>query len=189
MTVFQALAAGASVAEREFDLIFPKDARKFSRAEWTPLAAAIRAASLLVARPGVMVLVVGWGAGLVWLGGPATTAGRFTGIDLEGELVAIAKGVSQRFKLQRLKFLCGDALALDWEAYDGLYFFNPFANSAADEGAFVATIQRVTAKLSALPSGRRIVTYHGFGGQMPPGFVQELAEVIGPGVLQLWVKR
>ena len=54
--MLKSLAAGVKVAEREFDLIFPKEARKASRTHWTPLAAALRAVELLAHRPGARVL-------------------------------------------------------------------------------------------------------------------------------------
>ena len=102
--LFQALAAGERVNERDFDLIFPKEARKFSRAHWTPLAAAVRAAALLVDKPGAKILDVGSGAGKVCVAGVLTTQGHFTGIELDEELVGIAKDLAKTYKLPRLKF-------------------------------------------------------------------------------------
>lgn len=185
--ILRAVAAGDRVSERDFDLIFPKAARKFARAEWTPLVAAVRAAAMLVDRPGVRVLDVGCGAGKFCVIGSLTTKGQFTGIDTDEELVDIARELASAAKLPRLTFRYGDALTLDWTKFDALYFFNPFANSAGDEAEFMATIGRVSAKLAAMPSGTRVVTYHGYGGQMPPCYREEAAEVVGPGVLQLWV--
>lgn len=174
--------------DREFDLIFPKDARKFSRMHWTPVAAAVRAVEWLAPSPGAKVLDVGSGSGKVCLLGAARTKGHFVGVERDAELVQVAKSVAKAHRLERVRFLCEDALAHDWSRYDAVYLFNPFANHVADEKEFVDVITRATAKLKDLPTGRRVVTFHGFGGTMPEGYVAREAEVIGPGVLQLWEK-
>ncbi len=174
--------------DREFDLIFPKDARKFSRMHWTPLAAAEQAAAWLAPTPGSKVLDVGSGSGKVCLIGALRTQGHFVGVEREEELFRIAQDVAREHKIPRVRFLCVDALKHDWDRYDAVYLFNPFANHVADEAEFIRVIAAVTAKLAGLKAGTRVVTFHGFGGTMPDGFVTREAEVIGPGVLQLWEK-
>jgi hypothetical protein len=54
------------------------------------------------------------------------------------------------------------------------------------EETYVQMVNHTISKLAGLPAGMRIVTYHGFGGEMPPNVVQEAAEIVGTGVLQLW---
>ncbi len=174
--------------DREFDLIFPKDARKFSRMHWTPVAAAIKAATWLAPRPGTKVLDVGSGSGKVCLIGALRTPGHFVGVERDAELVEVAREVAKKEKVERVRFVQGDALAHDWHGYDAIYLFNPFANHVADEAEFVRVIARATEKLAALGAGTRVVTFHGFGGSMPESFRALEAEVIGPGVLQLWEK-
>lgn len=174
--------------DREFDLIFPKDARKFSRMHWTPVAVAIRAAEWLAPRPGMKVLDVGSGSGKVCLIGAARTSGHFVGVERDGELVQVARDVAKRTKTERVRFIEADALTHDWSPYDAIYLFNPFANHVADEAEFVRVIAGATAKLAAIGPGKRVVTFHGFGGTMPDTFRPLDAEIIGPGVLQLWEK-
>lgn len=197
MEALRAIAAGERVAERDFDLIFPPPARKLARTHWTPLAAALRAAALLVERPGARVLDVGSGAGKLCLVGALTTTGSFTGIERDAELVKVARRIVHEHRIQRVRYVEGDALAADWTTFDAIYLFNPFANDVklvgeklsdrpAAEDDFIDLVRRTEAKLAALPSGTRVVTYHGFGGTMPEGLIERHAEVVGPGVLQVW---
>ena len=187
--MLKALVEGERVSERDFDLIYPKSARKYSRACWTPLAAALQAAALLVERPGARVLDVGSGGGKLCLVGALTTLGLFTGVEREADLVEIAKGVSQRYGVARSRYLHGDAMSLDWAEFDALYFFNPFVNSVENEAEFMRVIPAVQQKLAALRPKTRVVTYHGFGGQMPSGYREWSATIVGPGLLQLWVRE
>ena len=184
-----ALAAGDRVSEREFDLIFPSEVRKFSRTHWTPLAAALRAAQLLAPNPGARVLDVGSGCGKLCLISALTTKGQFTGIEQDRDFAATATSIAKLHRIPRVQFIAGDALERDWSKYESLYLFNPFANHVENEAEFLRIVEKVTQKLASLGPATRVVTYHGFGGQMPSTFVQELAEAIGPGILQLWVKR
>ena len=197
MDCLKDLAAGDHVSERDFDLIFPPLVRKLSRVHWTPLAAAQRAAQLLVQAPDDKVLDIGSGAGKLCIVGALTTRGGFTGVEKDRELVRIAKQISRDHKIERVRFVHGDAFGLDWSEYGALYLFNPFANDIAikkdslqhvtvREETYVQLVSQTISKLAGLPAGTRIVTYHGFGGEMPPNVVQEAAEIVGPGVLQLW---
>lgn len=198
MDVCKALAQGEKVSERDFDLIFPSRVRKLSRVHWTPLTAALRAVELLVTKPGDKVLDIGSGAGKLCIVGSLATHGSFTGVEKDAELVRIARQITHDHHIPRTRFVQGDALTQDWNAFDALYLFNPFANDVAitkdhlrnravREEDFIHLVERASAKLAALPQGIRVVTYHGFGGQMPENLVEQRAEIVGPGILQLWV--
>ena len=191
------LSVGGKVSERDFDLIFPPLLRKLSRVHWTPLQAAQRAVQLLVESPGDKVLDVGSGAGKLCIVGALTTKGVFTGVEKDEELVRVAKQIARQHKIERVRYVHGDALSQDWGAFQALYLFNPFANATqikkdslsnvpVPEEVFVELVKKTTMKLAGLPAGVRIVTYHGFGAEMPPNVIQEVAEIVGPGVLQLW---
>jgi SAM-dependent methyltransferase len=191
------LSVGNRVSERDFDLIFPPLVRKLSRAHWTPLAAAQRAVQLLVKSPGDKVLDIGSGAGKLCIVGALTTKGVFTGVEKDAELVRVAKQIVRQHKIERVRYVHGDAMAQDWGTFQALYLFNPFANATqikkdsltnvpVPEEIFVELVKKTTMKMAGLPVGMRIVTYHGFGAEMPPNVIQEAAEIVGPGVLQLW---
>jgi hypothetical protein len=50
-------------------------------------------------------------------------------------------------------------------------------------------VARTAQQLAALPAGARVVTFHGFGGELPPGFVRTAVEQVGAGELVLAIRR
>jgi hypothetical protein len=50
-------------------------------------------------------------------------------------------------------------------------------------------IRFTRAQLAATPVGTRVVTYHGYGGQMPPGFRCARREGRGSDFVELWIKE
>lgn len=146
------------------------------------------------------MLDVGSGAGKLCLVGSLTTTGVFTGIEKDADLVKVARQIVRQHGIQRVHYVEGDALAADWTAFDAIYLFNPFANDVGvvgerltnrpvSEEDFLRLVRKTEEKLATLRSGTRVITYHGFGGTMPAGMAEHHAEVIGPGVLQVWVRE
>mgnify|MGYP000969840975 CR=1 FL=1 len=64
-----------------FDLAYPPEIRAKSKAHWTPVSIARRAAEFLVREPGTRVLDIGCGPGKFCIVGALGTEGRFTGIE------------------------------------------------------------------------------------------------------------
>lgn len=193
-----ALRAGATVSDVEFDQLLPPAVRRLSAVHWTPVAVAVRAAAVLAPERGMRVLDVGAGPGKLCCIGALVTDARWTGVEREPHLVATARGLAVELGVAAgVRFDRGDAGAVRWRDFDSLYFFNPFETTLfggdpTDAGlrwaAFADEIERTAAALADLPSGTRIVTYHGYGGDLPPGFVLESSERIGDGVLAAWTK-
>jgi len=95
-------------------------------------------------------------------------------------------------------FHTGDMALIDWDDFDSLYLFNPFEADLLGENygetrkkwaVFGHEVTRVEDWLAQLASGTRVVTYHGFGGEMPDSYSLAAMEHIGSGPLALWVKR
>jgi hypothetical protein len=87
---------------------------------------------------------------------------------------------------------------VDWRSFDSLYFYNPFAAILFGEAPFARAVRwsmlteqiaRTEALLTELSVGTRVVTYEGFGGDMPDGYLLTHTEMIGNGQLALWVKH
>jgi ubiquinone/menaquinone biosynthesis C-methylase UbiE len=163
------------------EAVLPAHLRHLSSVHWTPSAVAARAVEWLAPAEAMRVLDVGSGVGKLCLIGAMRTSSHWYGVERERPLVASAIEAAETLGLrERTCFLHGDALAIDWSAFEALYFYNPF-----DPGTDIAHVE---ARLAALRPGVRVVTYCGFGGVMPAGYDQMASETIEDGELALWVR-
>lgn len=187
---------GTSSLDRQFDGLVPHDLRHLSSTHWTPVRAAVRAASLLCAGSNTRVLDVGAGIGKVCAIGALSGEGTWVGVEHYAPLVDSAADLARSLGVaSRTRFLQADAFSVDWNEFDALYFYNPFELQLFRESRAVPSpaeqIARVQHRLAALPNCTRVVTLHGFGGVMPATFELLYHEVI-PGVgldLAVWIQR
>lgn len=193
-----ALREHIRITDGAFDQLYPEHVRRLSAVHWTPIAAALRAAALLAPGPGARVLDVGAGAGKLCCVGAVAFAGSWHGIERDPDLVAVAAQTAHLLAVApRASFHAGDALAADWRGFTGIYLFNPFESQrfgggfarAADGAGYAEQVATTQARLASLVPGTRVVTFHGFGGDMPPGFVPTALEDVEGGRLALWIKR
>jgi hypothetical protein len=89
---------------------------------------------------------------------------------------------------------------MDWRPFDGVYLYNPFGELLPDrpfidDGGVVRTPERyreqvaaTQARLATMRGGARLVTYHGFGGQTPPGWHIVSGTRLDDGALTCWIK-
>ena len=197
------LASGHDLDDDEFDDVYPDWGRRMSRVHWTPVAIARRAAQWLASRPGTRVLDVGSGVGKFAIVGALVTDGVFYGIEQRRHLVDAAQAAARGVGARRAHFLHGNMTSLDWGMFDAFYLYNPFLEDVrmlgADTGApdaapdvaidsFASYIEFVRSRLVAAPTGTRVATYHGFGGDLPPCY-QRVAQMPARfRDLDLWVK-
>lgn len=199
-SVFEALRSGETVSDSVFDQIYSEEIRRLSEIHWTPVSIAKRAAELLVRDANTRVLDVGSGCGKFCLVGGLTTTGSFYGIEQREKLALCARSLAEGHRLERVQFLSGDLKEVDWSRFDAFYLYNPFNENLypneiridgsveLSERRYVQVIRAVQARLHVLPAGTRVVTYHGFGGEMPPGYAMIFEEPRGEDYLRLWVK-
>jgi predicted RNA methylase len=192
--------SGHHVPDVVFDRIYPPRVREVSSQHWTPIAVARRAAELLVRDASTHVLDIGAGAGKFCLVGALTSPARFTGIEQRGPLVYLARAVAREYGVSRARYLHGDMRALDWQQFDAFYLFNPFAENQSlprdhiDDAVelsperYERDVLFVAEQLALAPVGTRVVTYHGFGAEMPVGYQRRVHEPVGSGALELWVR-
>jgi predicted RNA methylase len=199
-SIREALRRRVAISDEELDEVFPEELRDRSSLHWTPVAIAMRAAELLAPEPGVRVLDVGAGVGKLCLVGALMTSATGTtwwGIEQDATLVAAANHAAWLLDIdRRTRFVHGDGSRLAWDDFDALYFYNPFSMMmlAPHASAFVryatlhSTLRRIEQRLASTRVGTRVVTYHGFGGTLPPGFALVAREPAGGDVLELWVR-
>jgi len=197
LAIRDALERRTEVSDAELDQVFPDELRERSRLHWTPVAIAIRAAELLAPSPGLRVLDCGAGVGKVCLVGAITTGATWWGIEQDAVLVAAANHAAWLFDVgHRTRFVHGDGSRLAWDEFDAFYFYNPFTTLMLAQHASpflrYATIQntlrRIEQRLAITRVGARVVTYHGFGGKLPPGYTLISREPAGGDALELWIR-
>lgn len=179
-----------------FDTLVPDELRHLSDVHWTPVRVAARAVGLLCANKRTRVLDVGAGIGKVCTIGALSGDGMWVGVEQHLVLVESARNVARALGVaERTWFLQADALSIDWNEFEALYFYNPFelrlfgdSNKTTPRTVQIASVQ---ARLAALPNLTRVVTLHGFGGVMPSTFELLYHEHVPPAGLDLalWIQR
>jgi SAM-dependent methyltransferase len=191
--VLAALRSGAPIDDWDVDRLLPKAARKLARTHFTPVAVARRAAAFLAPRPDVTVLDVGAGAGKALLTMALASGARCVGIEEAPELAAVARALVRVHRIERVRVVCGDALASDWSAFGGIYLYNPFAEAVhaapRDGDERRRRGARAAEKLAALPAGARVAVFCGLGGVALRGLAWVGEERFLGGVLEFWQKE
>lgn len=197
--VLASLRWRSAVPDCVFDRIYPRRVRRLSSVHWTPVSVALRAAEWLAPEAGARVLDVGSGPGKLCFIGAAARGGTWHGVERDPTLVQVANTAAKLLGLERsTTFSAGEMEVVDWRSFDSLYFYNPFAAILFGEAPFAKAVRwsmltdqiaRTESHLADLPVGTRVVTYEGFGGDMPGGYLLTDAEMLGTGQLALWVKH
>lgn len=187
------------MSDAEFDELYPAQHRYRSRVHWTPVDAALLVGEWLAEAPGGLVLDVGAGVGKACHVGALATGARWCGVERNATMVRIASRVARELAIaERTTFIEGEALALDWSRYGGIYMFNPFSEAARAslpvdpvirQAAYVNEVLAVERKLVTLYPGARVATYYGFGGEMPAPFEMVDRRRVHGGFACLWIRR
>lgn len=195
------LRRGTADDER-FDELFPEHVRAASRMYWTPLRVAALAAEQFFEHRATRVLDVGSGPGKFCLAAAVAEPSLvLTGVEQRPNLVDAARSAAHRLRLTNAHFEVGDASTVDWQQFDGFYFFNPFAENLFersqrfDESVSLcaekheADISRVEQALKAARVGSALITYHGYGGRVPRSYRLSRSLKAGTDWLNVWVKE
>lgn len=167
-----------SVTDVRFDLIYPREIRELSSRHWTPVAVALHAAKLLVNEPETRVLDLGCGPGKFCIVGALTTAGHFTGVEQRERLADLARTTIQRHDIRNAEIIHRNLTQIDFSAFDAFYLFNPFEENLFTTGKIDTSVElskalyekytrHVSSELARAPLGTRVVTYCGFGEEIP----------------------
>ena len=195
------LRGGQVVVDSVFDDVYPLEMRAVSSSFWTPVCVAVRAADLLVHGKSNRILDVGSGIGKFCIVGGASTRAAFVGVEQRPYFVRVAEEARRRLGVQSAQFIEGSFDDVDVTDFDGIYFFNPFEENLwgaaaqldhtveLSEARYHADIEAAKSMLSRARVGTRVVTYHGFGGDLPPSYELVLSEPIRTDKLDLWIKR
>jgi SAM-dependent methyltransferase len=192
------LRRGLDLDDEAFDRLYPDWGRSLSRIHWTPVEAARHAAQMLVTRPGTRILDVGSGVGKFAIIGALVTEGVFYGVEQRLHFVETARAVAGQLGAERARFIHGNMMALDWRMFDAFYLYNPFLENLGilkpldfttklTPALFTAYIEFVRQQLRNAPVGTRVVTYHGFGGDLPSNYRLQAQRRCASDFVELWV--
>lgn len=194
------LRACRSVDDRRFDRLLATPWRFASDVHWTPLDVCQTVIRWLAPQANERVLDVGSGVGKLCIVGALSTAAVFVGVEQRPLLVEQARLTAQALGADRTLLVMSDALAFDWRPYQCLYLYNPFGELDLDaerridstlvtgHDVYLAHVAATERKLDEMPSGTRVVTFHGFGGDMPEAYAPVRVEQLAGGSLALWIK-
>lgn len=196
--VAELLRAVACPEDQVFDQFLPDELRAVSDQYWTPLVVIRRAAQWLDEVGIRTVLDIGSGAGKFCVAAALGGHCHFTGLEQRPRLVEAARRLARTFAVtDRTCFLEGTLGVLPLPRVDAYYLYNPF-----DEAAFhpetrldhdvdhsherrlsdIAAMQKL---LREAKVGTYVLTYNGFGGNLPAGYRELRVDRGLPQVLRL----
>lgn len=200
-TIISDLSNQIEVPDSVFDsTIFPEEMQELSKTHWSPIKVTLEAIKMIAPSKRTRVLDIGSGCGKFCLVAGLSSLGNYFGIEIRPNLYEIANRKKEKLNVENVEFLLGDMTKLDWSKFDAFYLYNPFFENIASYNHidhsiplatehFVRYTATVTAKLRKCKVGTKVVTYHGFGGDMPNDYFCEARKKAGSGELNLWVKR
>ncbi len=168
---------------------------------WTPLVVAARAAAWFTELGVASVVDIGSGAGKFCVAAALGTDCQFTGLEHRARLVAAAGRLARQFHVDdRVRFIECLLEIGGVPAADAYYLYNPFGeNRFGPEGhlddevelgedRYLRDIAAVEDLLRGARVGTYVVTYNGFGGQVPEGYAQIRVDRTLPNMLRMWQK-
>ena len=181
-----------------FNSLYPKPIQEVAEKHWTPINVAKKAAAFLATSDDVKVLDIGSGSGKFCLVAaneyPLTT---FYGVEQRQNLVDLSTELAKELELVNLTFICDNICNIDFEKYDHFYFYNSFYENVPGTQKIDSSIKYsedlydyynryLYKQLKKRAAGTRLVTYHSFGIEIPPGY--EVVNTDYNEFLKFWVK-
>lgn len=194
------LWAGEELPDAVFDLLYSEKIKNLSDIHWTPIKIVRQALAFLPKKKPLKILDVGSGPGKFCLVGALSSTHKFYGIEQRVSLFNESEKLKELFLLKSASFKKGNAFDYDWEKFDVLYFFNPFYESrdlsisidgTVPRGVkpYLQSLEKTRKRLEALPKGKMVITYHGYGTKMSNSFRIAKMQICKPGQLTLWIKK
>jgi cyclopropane fatty-acyl-phospholipid synthase-like methyltransferase len=185
------------VKDEEFDMIYPREARKMSKRHFTEVEVAIKAAQLLITKPKQKILDIGSGLGKFCFVAGSFTDASYVGVEYRKHFVELCEKLATKHRFKNVKFIYNDIKNINLREYDGFYFFNSFLEHWDTSSKLDDTIdlnynnykiysEFLRSAFEKLPEGTRIVTYHAEAGQIPNSY--RLVSSHFKGHLKCWEK-
>jgi SAM-dependent methyltransferase len=200
-SVAEALRMGLHVSDRKFDRLLPRELRFCSGEHWTPIEVAQRAAEWLDATQVREVVDIGSGPGKFCVAAALASRAHFTGVEHRARFVSAARSLATALGVEnRVSFVHADFEGSPVPEAEAYYLYNPFgenlflpehrldADVELSNERYDRDVAAVERMLRDAAPGTYVLTYNGFGGNVPAGFVSVRVDRELPCVLHLWRK-
>jgi Methyltransferase domain len=169
--LFENIKAKKTVADVDFDAIFPDDIQKFTRLHFSPIEVSKHVAKFLTQKKSnAKILDIGSGAGKFCMVGSLFTDGHFTGVEQRESLHVIANEIAETHFLQKVEFILENIVNIPFGDFDGFYIFNSFYENVSFDDNITDEINLsqpnydtysayVKQELDKMPVGTRLATY------------------------------
>jgi predicted RNA methylase len=196
--VAEALQLRRDPGDWAFDRFLPPSLGVVSERFWTPLAVATRVAAWFDDFGVETVVDIGAGAGKFCVATALASGCAFVGIEQRPRLVRTARHLARLFRVEdRVHFLHGAFGDDELPLADAYYLYDPFGENRfvrsehLDEDVELSD-DRYSREVKAFESflaearvGTLVVTYDGFGGEVPQSFEDVRVDRELPSVLRL----
>ena len=185
-------------SDTHFNELYPPEMQMLARRHWTPLHIAELATTFL-ASDGGRILDIGSGVGKYCLAAAYQAPdAHFFGIEQRKYLIGHALRAQKKLGVRNVSFINGNFTQLNLNEFDHFYFFNSFYENIDDldriddsiaysESLYEYYILYLYKGLEQMPRGTKIVTYHSFEEEIPPGY--RLMDTMSDGDLKFWLKQ
>lgn len=200
--VAAAIRCGRGVSDGAFDQLLPPELRNVSSDYWTPLPVIRRVAAWLRAERVGTLVDIGSGPGKFCVAVALLAPCRVIGLEHRQTLVASAERMARLFELEdRVRFVTGAFGDVPTPVGEAYYLFNPFGEYAfsklreADDGVtyseqtYTRDVDAMVRFLARARPGTVVITYNGFGADLPASYEQTRVDLGFRGALRLWKKR
>lgn len=198
----QILTSAPSAKDELFDEFLPEIFKKVASIHWTPIEAIrIIAEYLKDLDDDSSFIDIGSGCGKLCTILSLLVKFKIYGIEQRPELYKIAEKIKTANHLDNVNYYCGNMLEMDWNHFDVYYLYNPFQEHISglsgmrinhkipfDKKYYIMYTNEVYRQLCWAKPGKRLITFHGYGGSIPSTWRMVQSRVIGHGDLTMWEK-
>jgi predicted RNA methylase len=199
--IIQAIRAGHWPPDEVFDLLLPEPQRSVSGQYWTPVEVIKMVVEWLQEFEAKSVVDIGAGAGKLCILGALASDLRWIGIEQRSNLVDVARELADSFQLrERATFIVGAFGQIEVPEADAYYMFNPFGENLFEpvyqldakvelsEEQYKRDLEATFQMLRRAKPGTILITYNGFGGNIPSNYQEIRVERGLRNILRAWRK-
>lgn len=160
------------ILDQDFDDIYAPHIKELSNRHWTPIHVVKRATDFLCYKENQTILDVGSGVGkFCTVGALLKKDSFFYGVEYRKKFIEVSDQIKTDYRIKNASFINKDFTELDFDHFDGVYFFNSFHERIDSEciidnysgfsyDLYKKYTQELFFKLNSMAEGSRLVTYH-----------------------------